>query len=382
LNEDKATRYHRLRRRASLLSLAAAGALLVAAVRGEWGRALAGATEVALRAAGVPPAWQPWASVAGVVLGLAALVEAVALPSAWYLGYVLPRRYGLSQQSAGEWLADHVKAGALGLVVSLAAAQGVYGAMRSWPGGWWVAAGLCLTGLTAVLVWLGPLVVLPLFYRFERITQPGIADRLVDLAGRAGARVFGVYRWSLGDKSRTANAALVGLGPTRRVLLSDTLLADYTPEEIEVILAHELAHHVHGDIWKGLLVEAAQTVVVLAVADVVLRRYGPAMGVAGVADPAGLPLLVLVAGACSVVLAPALNALSRRHERRADRFALDLTRNPGAFVSAMRRLGAQNLADESPSRLTEWLFHSHPPLAARIAAAQAWAAAASSPQQS
>lgn len=379
MNEDKATRYHRLRRRASLLALAAAGALLASAVWGGWGRALAGAAEAVLRAAGVPPAWWPWASVAGVVLGLAALAEVVALPSAWYLGHVLPRRYGLSQQSAAEWLADHIKAGALGLLVSLAAAQGVYGAMRIWPAGWWVAAGLGLTGLAAALVWLGPLVVFPLFYRFERLTQPGIASRLVDLAHRAGTRVLGVYRWSLGDKSRTANAALVGLGPTRRILLSDTLIADYSPEEIEVILAHELAHHVHGDIWKGLLVEAVQTMAALAAADVVLRRYGPAVGVAGVADPAGLPLLVLAAAACSLLFAPALNALSRRHERRADRYALDLTRNPGAFVSAMRRLGAQNLADESPSRLTEWLFHSHPPLASRIAAAQAWAAAGSPP---
>jgi STE24 endopeptidase len=185
--------------------------------------------------------------------------------------------------------------------------------------------------------------------------------------------VLGVYEWSLGDKSRTANAALVGLGPTRRILLSDTLLATYTPDEIEVIIAHELAHHVHGDIWKGVILEAAQTTVALLAAHAALVWWGPALGIPGVAAIAGMPLLCLVALGISIALAPLLLAQSRRHERRADRFALDLTLKADAFVSAMRRLGSQNLADEAPSRLVEWLFHSHPPLNDRIAAARRWA---------
>ena len=192
------------------------------------------------------------------------------------------------------------------------------------------------------------------------------------LAERAGARVLGAYEWGLGEKTKKANAALAGLGTTRRILVSDTMLADYSDEEIEIVLAHELAHHVHGDIWKGIAFESALVMAGSSSrrARSEPRRRGSASR--ALADPAGLPLLLLAAGAVSVVMVPAAYALSRSYERSADRFALELTRNPAAFVSAMRRLAAQNLAEERPSRAIQWLFYSHPPVAERIASAQAF----------
>lgn len=138
------------------------------------------------------------------------------------------------------------------------------------------------------------------------------------------------------------------------------------------MLAHELAHHVFRDIWTGILLETGLTLAGFYLAHLVLERAGPVFGLTGQADPAGLPLLLLAAGAVSLVLLPAALAVSRGHERRADRFALDLTAKPSAFVTAMKRLGAQNLAEDRPSRIVRWLFYSHPPLAERIAAAQAW----------
>ena len=192
------------------------------------------------------------------------------------------------------------------------------------------------------------------------------------LADRAGARVVGAYEWGLGDKTRKANAALAGLGPTRRILVSDTMLAEYSDDEIEVVLAHELAHHVHGDIWRLL---AFESILVLAAAYLAARALtvlAAPLGLTGPADVAGLPAVLLGIGAVSLALAPAAHGLSRACERRADRFALELTRNPQAFVSAMRRLGAQNLAEERPSRVVRWLFHSHPPVEERVAAARAF----------
>jgi len=194
------------------------------------------------------------------------------------------------------------------------------------------------------------------------------------LAERAGARVLGAYEWGMGEKTRKANAALAGLGSTRRILVSDTMLTNYSDEEIEVVLAHELAHHVHGDIWKGLLFESALVLAGFFVAARVLASSGERFGLTGVADVAGLPVLLLTTGAVSLLMMPAAYAVSRAQERKADRFALELTGNPSAFVSAMRRLGAQNLAEERPSRIVQWLFYSHPPLVERIAAANAFRA--------
>jgi STE24 endopeptidase len=215
-------------------------------------------------------------------------------------------------------------------------------------------------------------VLLPLFYTFTPLDRPALTARLLALAERAGTPVLGVFEWRLSDRTRKANAALAGIGATRRILLSDTLLAEHSDEEIEVILAHELAHHVHRDIWSAVALEAALIAAGLFLADRLLSVFAGSFGLRGKADIAALPLLVLATGGVSLALLPLANAFSRSHERRADRYALDTTRNAGAFISAMRRLAAQNLAEERPSRLVETLFHSHPSTSARIAAAESW----------
>ena len=248
----------------------------------------------------------------------------------------------------------------------------VYFFIRLSPGGWWLPAGAVFALLIIGLANVAPVVLLPLFYRVKPLDRDALCRRLLALAERAGARVLGAYEWGLADKTKKANAALAGLGATRRILVSDTMLADYSDDEIEIVLAHELAHHVHGDIWKGIALESALVVGGFFLAARSLDASIAWLGLAGPADPAGLPLLLLAAGAVSLVMLPAAYALSRAFERSADRFALELTRNPDAFVSAMRRLAAQNLAEERPSRLIQWLFYSHPPVAERIAAAQAF----------
>ena len=217
---------------------------------------------------------------------------------------------------------------------------------------------------------------LPLFYTVKPLDREPLRVRLLALAERAGARVLGAYEWGLSAKTKKANAALAGIGGTRRILVSDTMLAEYSDDEIEVVLAHELAHHVHGDIWKGIVFESALMLAgfYLAAADAGGLESLPC-GLRDVADPAGLPLLLLAAGAVSMLMMPVAHAMSRAYERSADRFALDLTRNPGAFISAMRRLGAQNLAEEHPSEIVQWLFYSHPPIRERIASAQAFSSA-------
>ena len=365
MTEDKATRYHRLKRRSEVAGLLWSAVCFSALL-------LTGAAKLLADAATTLTGGSVPLGVPLMVLGLSLAHELGALPLAWFGTYRLERRYGLSHQAVGGWLVDHLKATGIGLLLAAGAALIIYLCMHWFPASWWLVAGVTLAVVVTGLATLAPVVLLPLFFRFTPLARPSLVERLEQLAGRAGTSVIGVYEWALGDKSRRANAALTGLGTTRRILVSDTMLADYSDDEIEVVLAHELGHHVHHDIWRGIAVESALILLGFAVTDVVLRWVGPGLGVTSPADLAGMPLLVLTAGTVSLGLTPAALALSRRHERRADRFALQLTANPSAFISAMRRLGAQNLAEERPSRLVQWLFHSHPPLEERLAFARAW----------
>jgi len=368
MNEDKAARYHRLKRWVSLAALGWSVALLAAV--------LASGASVALRELAQRTSTSVWGfegPTTTVIVYLALLwgLHAIGeLALGFYGGFILERRYGLSTQTLRGWAADQVKALGLALVLGGVAASATYWTMRVTTTWWWLLSGALFATLFAVLANLAPVVLLPLFYAVKPLTRASLSERLMALSDRAGARVLGVYEWGLGDKSRKANAALAGLGSTRRIFVSDTMLTDYSDDEIEVVLAHELAHHVHGDIWKGLVFDSLLTLAGLFAAARILEWLSASFGFHGVSDVAGLPLLLLAVGAVSLVMVPVAHALSRAHERRADRFALELTRNPSAFVSAMRRLGAQNLAEEHPSKLVQWLFYSHPPLGERIEAAK------------
>lgn len=365
LNEDKATRYQRLKRRSSVFStITQAVCLILLLVSG----ASAHLRDTALAFAGthfVP-------SVILYVLMLSLLLDVIQLPWAFYSGVTLERRYGLSTETTAKWWINHLKGAALALVFSAASALIVLSLIAWSPDRWWVIAAIVFTIILVLLAQLAPVLLLPLFYEIKPLARDTLRDRLMALADRAGARVLGVFEWRLGDRTKKANAALAGIGRTRRILLSDTLLADHSDDEIEVILAHELAHHVHHDIWTGIALEAILIALGFYLADRALTTLGSGIGLQSTSDIAGLPLLVLAAGAVSLALLPIANAVSRAHERRADRYALNLTENPSAFIAAMKRLAAQNLAEENPSRLVNVLFSSHPSTSARIEAARQW----------
>jgi STE24 endopeptidase len=365
-NEDKATRYHRLKRRAALTG-AASGVFLLVVL-------LVTGISAALRDFAASAADGSFLLTVVLYVWLVALInEAVQLPLVFYVGVTLERRFGLSTETTARWWWDHLKAAIIGLLFAAGGAVIASSILRWSPAYWWIAAAVAFSAVIIGLAQLAPVVLMPLFYEFKPLDRPALRDRLVALADRAGARVLGVFEWRLGDRTRKANAALAGIGRTRRIILSDTLLADHSDEEIEVILAHELAHHVHGDIWRGIALETGLLTLGFYLADLALSGVVGRFGIIAKWDPAALPVLVLAGGAVSLVLKPFANALSRAHERRADRYALELTGNAPAFTSAMKRLGAQNLAEERPSRLVQWLFYTHPPVTARIEFAQAWA---------
>ena len=299
-----------------------------------------------------------------------------------YYGFRLERSFKLSTQRFRSWAWDEVKGFLVGLVLGGVVVEVLYFTIRQWPQNWWMLAWALFMGLFVLLAQLAPVVLFPIFYKFEPLEDEGLRRRLVVLSERAGTRVRGVYRWKLSEKSKKANAALTGLGATRRIILADTLLDNYTPEEIEAVLAHELGHHVHRHILKSIFVQAATTLLGFWAANWVLHYAVDRnmFGLDRISDFANLPLLALVATVLSFVLMPALNAYSRFNERQADRYAFESIASVDPFISSMNKLAEQNLAERTPSKWVEWFFHSHPAISRRLAAAKEWHRTNADPQ--
>jgi STE24 endopeptidase len=289
-----------------------------------------------------------------------------------YYGFRLERRFKLSTQRFRSWAWDEVKGFVVGVVLGTVVVEMLYLTIRQWPQHWWMLAWALFMGLFILLAQLAPVVLFPIFYKFEPLDNEDLRRRLVVLSERAGTRVRGVYRWKLSEKSKKANAALTGLGATRRIILADTLLDNYTPEEIEAVLAHELGHHVHRHILKSIFVQAAITLLGFYAANWVLHYAVDQHMFEELSDFADLPLLALVSVILSFLLMPALNAYSRFNERQADRYAFESISSVEPFITSMNKLAEQNLAERTPSKWVEWFFHSHPAISRRLAAAKEW----------
>jgi STE24 endopeptidase len=307
------------------------------------------------------------------VFMLAVLSKLIGLGLDYY-SFRLEHRYHLSNQKLRSWVWDEGKGWTVGLALGAAVVELLYYVMRRSPENWWLIAWAVFTLLFVVFAQLAPVVLFPIFYKFQPLQREALKERLVRLCEQAGTRIRGVYEWKLSEKSKKANAALTGLGHTRRIILADTLLNHYSDDEIEAVLAHELGHHVHRHIPKSIVVQAAVTLLGFwASARVLQYAVNQRQMFIGIADFANLPLLALVSTVISILLMPALNAWSRHNERQADRYAWQSLASVIPFISSMNKLAEQNLAERSPSRLVEWFFHSHPAISKRIAAAEAWA---------
>jgi STE24 endopeptidase len=289
-----------------------------------------------------------------------------------YYGFRLEQRFQLSNQKTRAWLWDEAKGFLVGLVMASVVVELLYFMIRQSPQHWWLITWALFMSLFILLAQLAPVVLFPIFYKFEPLENEDLRRRLVQLGERAGTRVRGVYRWKLSEKSKKANAALTGLGSTRRIILADTLLDHYAPEEVEAVLAHELGHHVHKHILKSILVQAGITLFGFWLANFVLHFAVDRHMFEELSDFANLPLLAITATAVSLLLMPALNAYSRFNERQADRYAFESIDSVDPFISSMNKLAKQNLAELTPAKWIEVLFHSHPAISKRVAAAEEW----------
>ncbi len=366
LQGEDAQRYERIKLRISLTNIALSIALPVIFLFSGWSEDLRDVIE-------------DWTGVASLVVLIYVLIAAAAseiitFPLDYYSGLVVEQRFSLSRASRRQWFKDWAKGEALQIVFVLAAVQLIYYLLREIPGTWWLVAGAAFTLFFVVLSALAPVLLFRIFFKFEPLSDGELKDRLLALSERLGVHVRGVYVWKLGEKTRKANAALAGWGRTRRILLSDTLIAEQTADEIEVVLAHEMAHQVHHDIWKGLAIQTGLVFAALYAVHVALEAWTDALGFRSVSDIANLPLLLLVTGFVTLIALPIANGISRRMEHAADVYALEVTRMPEAFASAMEKLADINMTQKRPNRLVEFVFHSHPAIESRIECARQWQA--------
>jgi STE24 endopeptidase len=301
---------------------------------------------------------------------VAAASELVTLPISFWSGFVLEHRHGLSTQTATAWLWRQVKGWLVGGPIGLALLLGLYAVLWEFPTTWWLWATVGWLLATLVLGRLMPVIILPLFLKVTPLEDADLQDRLRRLAEGTGLQVEGVYRLHLSATTRKANAALAGLGKSRRVLLGDTLLENFTPAEIGVVFAHEVGHHVHRHLPKLIAWSVLTAAGGFLLIDWLVRALAPAIGYGRFDDPAALPLVLLTLGLFGCLVGPLGNALSRRFERQCDRYALERTGDADTYRSAFIKLATLNKSDPDPHALEVWLLHDHPPIRQRLAMAE------------
>ncbi|HEV2757389.1 MAG TPA: M48 family metallopeptidase [Actinomycetota bacterium] len=318
-------------------------------------------------------AWPLRALLAGAVVAL--ILTTVTLPLAFVRGFVVEHAWGLSTQAAAGWASDQLKGAAVGAVTSAVAAVVFFAVLRWQPGTWWVWGWGAFTGLTAVMFFLWPVVVAPLFNDFTPLERGPLDQRVRALADEAGVPVDEVLVADASRRTTAENAYVAGLGGTKRLVLYDTLLAAGSEDQTAFVVAHELGHQAEGHVVKNLLISTAGLLAGFALLGWLGTRRGlwEWAGAAGPGDLRALPLLVLLVTALTLVSTPLQAALSRRFEADADAIAIRLTEDPDAAVSAFRRLALNNLADLDPPPVAVALFYSHPPIPDRIRAALATA---------
>jgi len=285
---------------------------------------------------------------------------------------VLEHQFGLSNQTFGQWLSELGKRSLLSFLLSLALLQCLYWIIRSDPAHWWLWAWAGYAFVSYVLGKVFPVVIVPLFYKYGRLEDKELETKVLALASRYGMPVQNVYSINLSKTTKKANAAFMGIGKTKRVVLSDTLIQNFTHPEIETVVAHELGHYKHQDVWRLLAFGLVVSLAAFAAGFAGMNAWVPALSLHSAADVAGLPLLFLIFYAVNLVLMPLMSGYSRRRENAADLFALNAIENKEVFISCMEKLGSQNIADPAPPAWYEWLFYDHPSIRKRIAMAKNW----------
>ena len=293
----------------------------------------------------------------------------VGLPTSYY-GFSLEHKFELSNQTFLQWFGEQLLALLVMAVIVLIAVEGIYLALKKAPRTWWIYVSVVFIGFTVVLVNLAPVLILPLFNVYTPLPEGELRERLVSLSHRANVQVEDIFTVDMSKQTKKANAMFTGLGNTKRIVLGDNLVDEFTTDEVEVVIAHEMGHNLMHHIWLGILFSAIMATIGFLIIHLtgprIITRFRNKLKIDNMADVASLPLIFLIFVIYGLITMPIFPAVSRHMERQADRFALEMTQNREAFISAMDELAYMNLSDPNPSPIIEFLLYSHPPISKRI----------------
>jgi STE24 endopeptidase len=299
----------------------------------------------------------------------------VGMPSSYY-GFHLEQKYQLSNQNFFQWFGEQLKALLVMFIIGVIVIEGVYLALKKAPRTWWIYVSVVFVFFTVLLVNLAPVLIMPLFNVYTPLPQGEIRDKLITLSDKASVKVEGIYEMDMSKQTKKANAMFTGIGNTKRIVLGDNMIKEYTPDEIEVVIAHEMGHNILHHIWKIIalmsFISAVGFLIIHLTMGKIINRYKARLKIEGPADIASLPLFLLIFTIFSLITLPVSPTYSRYLEHQADKYALDLTHNPEAFISAMNKLAYQNLSDPNPSPVIEFLLYDHPPASKRIKFAETY----------
>jgi STE24 endopeptidase len=300
--------------------------------------------------------------VAGIVSGI------IFFPVNYYSQFVLEHKYNLSNQSLGRWLWENIKGMLVSLLIGLPVLVIFYYVMNIYGQLWWLPFAVIMFVISVILARIMPVVVLPLFYKLIPYENESLKERINRLAEDAGIKLQNIYRFDMSKNTKKANAAFTGIGKSKRILLGDTLIENYTDDEIETVIAHELGHYKKKHIIKNIIRGTAVSFLVLFIIAALYELSIGWFGFTSILQISALPLLVLWSMLIGIVESPIGSAISRKYEYEADEYAVEVTRKPEAFISTLKKLTEQNLADKEPHPLVEWFFYSHPSIKNRLEA--------------
>lgn len=305
------------------------------------------------------------------VLALGIMSSILFSPLNYYIGFYLEHKYNLSNQTFWKWIWEGMKGTLVGSVIGLPLLLLFYFVLKSFGIMWWFPFAVLMFIFSVVLAQILPIVIMPIFYKITPINNENLKERIVALSKDAGLKVENVFKFNMSKNTKKANAAFTGLGKTKRILLGDTLLDNYSNDEIETVIAHELGHYKKKHIIKNIAIGTISSFLTFFLIAQLHKLSLSWFSFTNITQISSLPLLALWGALIGLIQTPISNYMSRRFEYEADRYAIASTNKTEAFINTLEKLTEQNLGDREPHPLVEWFFYSHPSIKNRIASLQA-----------